>query len=76
MLGALLVLLNTCEAEADATQAFRSGEYIGEDLELALAARHADQLHAWELEGGALVVVAIGGAVLAYSARRDPVPKV
>lgn len=64
VVSALLVFVNACEAESDASAAFRSGEYVESQLDIAIEQRRDDQFHYLALECGSLVACVGGIAVL------------
>ena len=66
VVSALLVFVNACDAESDASDAFRSGEYVESQLDMALQQRHDAELENLSLEGGSLVVALAGIAVLLF----------
>ena len=66
MLSALLVFVNACEAESDASAAFRSGQYAESELDNTLDQRHADQVHYMALECGSLVLCVGALGVLTF----------
>lgn len=61
---ALLLFVNACSAETDASTLFHSGEYVASDVDRVLSERHADQLTHLEIEGGSMLIAGAAAALL------------
>jgi len=64
VLGGALGLLNACQADSESETMFRAGQYVAADLDRTLASRHAEAITNLEVEGGSILVAALGALLV------------